>query len=267
MIRLISLIVSVMSLGVFTFDTTPAPTTPSEVVSEVIEEEVKVEFDTNILHVQFCGDTLPLHQATVAKRYQSAIQFYDHPSFQRSRANTKKKMKQIEIILKNYGIPSDFKYIPYIESAMNGNAVSPKGAGGYWQLMPATAQGLGLTVNDQIDERKDLVKSTKAAAKYLKWLYRELGDWTLVAAAYNAGPNKIIHRMDQQNKDNYFALRLNAETTKYVYRLVAVKEWVNRPDRSTEWSKMETVGKIASYVKRQRDAADVAQALLIASAR
>ena len=73
-----------MSLGVFTFDRTPAPTTPTEVVSEVIEE---YHFDTNILHVQFCGDTLPLHQATVAKRYQNAIQFYDHPSFQRSRAN------------------------------------------------------------------------------------------------------------------------------------------------------------------------------------
>lgn len=264
MIRFISLIVSVMSLGVFTFNRTPAPTTPTEVVSEVIEKEV---FDTNILHVQFCGDTLPLHQSTVAKRYQKAIQFYDHPSFQRSRANTKKKMKQIETILKNHGIPSDFKYIPYIESAMNGNAVSPKGAGGYWQLMPATAQGLGLTVNDQIDERKDLTKSTKAAAKYLKWLYRELGDWTLVAAAYNAGPNKIIHRMDQQNKDNYFALRLNAETSKYVYRLVAVKEWVNQPERSNEWSKVETVSNIASYLKRQREAADVAQALFIASAR
>ena len=150
---------------------------------------------------------------------------------------------------------------------MNGNAVSPKGAGGYWQLMPATAQGLGLVVNDEIDERKDLVKSTKAAAKYLKWLYRELGDWTLVAAAYNAGPNKIIHRMDQQNKDNYFALRLNAETTKYVYRLVAVKEWVNQPERSAEWSKVETVSKIASYIKRQHEAAEVAKALLIAQRR
>ena len=254
-----------MSLGVFTFDSIPAPTTPTEVVSEVIEKE---DFDTNILHVQFCGDTLPLHQSTVAKRYQTAIQFYNHPSFHRSRANTKKKMKQIEAILENYGIPSDFKYIPYIESAMNGNAVSPKGAAGYWQLMPATAQGLGLVVNDQTDERKDLIKSTKAAAKYLKWLYRELGDWTLVAAAYNAGPNKIIHRMDQQNKDNYFALRLNAETTKYVYRLVAVKEWVNQPERSIVWSKVETVSKIASYVKRQGEAAEViSKALLLASAR
>lgn len=252
-----------MSLGVFTLDTTPAPTTPSETVSEVIEKE---DFDTNILHVQFCGDTLPLHQATVAKRYQKAIQFYDHPSFKRSRANTNKKMKQIETILKKHGIPSDFKYIPYIESAMKADAVSPKGAGGYWQLMPATAQGLGLVVNDQIDERKDLVKSTNAAAKYLKWLYRELGDWTLVAAAYNAGPNKIIRRMDQQDKDNYFALKLNAETSKYVYKLVAVKEWASQPKRSNEWSKASTVSKIASYLKRQQ-AADVAQALLLASAR
>ena len=88
-----------------------------------------------------------------------------------------------------------------------------------------------------------------------------------MAAAYNAGPNKIIRRMDQQDKNNYFALRLNAETSKYVYKLVAVKEWVNQPKRSNEWSKVETVSKIASYLKRQQDAAVVAQALLIASAR
>ena len=119
--------------------------------------------------------------------------------------------------------------------------------------MPATAQGLGLVVNDTIDERKDLIKSTKAAAKYLKWLYRELGDWTMVAAAYNAGPNKIIRHMDYQNKDDYFDLRLNSETTKYVYRLVAVKEWTNQPERSTEWAKKGMVLRIAEYVKLQKE--------------
>jgi len=258
---------SLMSLGVFTFDRTDTNTPADEVTSEPTVTAVEPNFDLSILHVQFCGDTLPLHQSTVAKRYQNAVRFYDHPSFARSRAGSKKKMKQIETILKKQGIPSDFKYIPYIESAMKAEAVSPRGAAGYWQFMPVTAEGLGLVVNEKIDERKDLTKSTKAAAKYLKWLYNELGDWTLVAAAYNAGPNKIIHRMDQQNKDNYFALRLNGETTKYVYRLVAVKEWVNQPERSSTWAAEGTVTKVMTYMKRKREAAAVTQALLLASVR
>ena len=259
--------VSVMSLGVFTFDRTDPKTPIAEVASETALETVEPNFDLDILNVQFCGGTLPLHQSTVAKRYQNAVRFYDHPAFARSRAGAKKKMKQIEAILTKHGIPSDFKYVPYIESAMNGEAVSPKGAGGYWQFMPATAEGLGLVVNDQIDERKDLVKSTKAAAKYLRWLHNELGDWALVAAAYNAGPNRIIRRMDKQDKQDYFALRLNGETTKYVYRLVAVKEWVNQPERSSAWAKEGTVTKVMTYMKRKRAAEDVAQAMLLASAR
>ncbi len=239
-----------MSLGVFTFNHTVVPTPNSEVPSAVV---VDTDFDTNILHIEFCGDTLPLHQSLVAKRYQKAIQFYDHPSFGRSKKRIRKQIKLIEPVLKKYGIPSDFKYLPFIESGMNVDAVSPKGAVGYWQFMPATAQGLGLVVNDTIDERKDLMKSTRAAARYLKWLYRELGDWSLVAAAYNAGPNKIIRHMDRQDKDDYFSLRLNSETTQYVYRLVAVKEWTTEPERCGEWAKSETVSRIAKFVKQQKE--------------
>jgi membrane-bound lytic murein transglycosylase D len=250
MIRIFLMVVSLMSLGVFTFNHKAVPTSNPEVPSEVV---VDTNFDTDILHVDFCGDTLPLDQSLVAKRYQRAIQFYDHPSFSRAKKRIRKQIKLIEPVLEKHGIPSDFKYLPFVESGMNVNAVSPKGAVGYWQFMPATAQGLGLVVNDTIDERKDLMKSTRAAAKYLKWLYRELGDWSLVAAAYNAGPNKIIRHMDQQDKDNYFSLRLNSETTQYVYRLVAVKEWTSKPDRCTEWAKKETVSRIAEFVKQQKE--------------
>ncbi|TDB66063.1 lytic transglycosylase domain-containing protein [Arundinibacter roseus] len=253
MIRFLFIVVSIMSLGVFTFDHKAVPTSNSEVPSEVVAE---AEFDTNILHVQFCGDTLPLHLSQVAKRYQTAIKFYDHPSFQRTRSRARREMKLIEPILKKHGIPADFKYIPYIESAMNPEAVSPRGAAGYWQFMPATAQGLGLVVNDEVDERKDLIKSTKAAAKYLKWLYSQLGDWTLVAAAYNAGPNKIIRQMDLQDDDDYFDLKLSRETSKYVFRLVAVKEWTNRPEYCHEWTKTETLPRIARFMKQQKELAD-----------
>lgn len=239
-----------MSLGVFTFNHTDVLSSSSEKVSEVIED---AGFDTQILNVQFCGDTLPLKESLVAKRYQQAIQFYDHPSFSRLKARHKRQMKVIEPILEKYGIPSDFKYMPIIESSMNPKAVSPKGAAGYWQLMPATAEGLGLKVNGGVDERTDLIKSTHAAAKYLKWLYRELGNWTLVAAAYNAGPNRILRHMDQQKKDDYFSLILNKETTNYVYRLVAAKEWTNEPNRCEVWAEKNTVALIADFVERQQE--------------
>lgn len=252
-----------MSLGVFTFNHKVVPTSSPEDTSAVV---VDTDFNTEILHIEFCGDTLPLQQSLVAKRYQKAIQFYDHPSFNRSKKHIRKQAKLIEPVLKKYGIPSDFKYLPFIESGMNTQAVSPKGAAGYWQLMPATAQGLGLVVNDSIDERRDLRKSTIAAAKYLKWLYRELGDWSLVAAAYNAGPNKIIRHMDRQDKDDYFSLRLNSETTQYVYRLVAVKEWTNQPERCTEWAKQETVARVAKFVKQQKELVD-AQAIAMLNAK
>ena len=112
MIRVFLLVVSIMSLGVFTFNHTVVTTSNPEVASEVV---VDTDFDTNLLHVDFCGDTLPLHQSLVAKRYQQAIQFYDHPSFLRSKTRIRKQIKQIEPILKRYGIPSDFKYLPTLK--------------------------------------------------------------------------------------------------------------------------------------------------------
>ena len=135
----------------------------------------------------------------------------------------------IEKVLKQYGIPEDFKYLAVVESNLT-NAVSPAGAAGFWQLLPETARELGLEVNDQVDERYHFEKSTVAAAKYLRQAYKELGSWTMAAASYNMGLGGIKKQMVRQKAGNFYDLNLNAETGRYVYRILAMKTIMENPE-------------------------------------
>ncbi len=135
----------------------------------------------------------------------------------------------IEPILKRNGIPNDFKYIPVIETGFL-NLTSPAGAVGFWQFMEGTAKELGLEVNNQVDERYHVEKSTQAACDYFNKLYKELGSWTLVAAAYNMGPTAIKTQLSRQDAKNYYDLILNQETARYVFRIVAMKEIMQHPE-------------------------------------
>lgn len=135
----------------------------------------------------------------------------------------------IEPILKKHGIPDDFKYLAVIESRLNPWAVSPAGAVGVWQIMKNTGKELGLEINDEIDERYHIEKSTEAAATYLKKAYNKLGSWTLAAAAYNGGPNMISKQMTLQKENNYYNLLLGEETERYVFRILALKQIMNHP--------------------------------------
>lgn len=125
--------------------------------------------------------------------------------------------------LKKAGIPEDFKYLAVAESALRNVAYSSAGAAGIWQFMPSTAQGYGLTVNELVDERLNFEKATDAAISYLSDLYDNFGDWALVAAAYNRWGNGLVRDMSWQYQDNYFDLRLNNETSRYVFRIAAIK--------------------------------------------
>lgn len=129
----------------------------------------------------------------------------------------------METILKQYGIPDDFKYLAVIESGLV-NVVSPAGARGIWQFMPETAKMYSLEVNNQVDERYHLQKSTEAACKYLLDAKKKYGNWTLAAASYNAGMQGIQNRLDQQKSSNYYDLHLGEETSRYVFRIIAMKE-------------------------------------------
>jgi len=128
----------------------------------------------------------------------------------------------IEPILKREGIPADFKYLAVAESGLQ-NVISPAGAKGFWQFMKKTAIEFGLEVNKEVDERYHLEKATEAACQYLKNAKEKYGSWTLAAASYNAGMNKISKELERQKADNYYDLLLTEETARYVPRIIAIK--------------------------------------------
>jgi len=136
----------------------------------------------------------------------------------------------IEPILAAHGIPDDFKYLAVIESDLM-NRVSPRGAAGFWQFMRATAPDYGLEVSAEVDERYHLEKATAAACKYLLEAYRAFGNWTMAAASYNMGRGGLSAQATQQKSNNYYDLFLNDETSRFIFRIVAVKIIMSDPKK------------------------------------
>ena len=136
----------------------------------------------------------------------------------------------VEPILKKYGVPDDFKYLLVAESGMT-NVVSPSGAVGYWQFMERTAKKYGLIINNEVDQRYDIIASTQAACRYLLDAYNELGSWTLAAASYNSGKSYIKRQLARQKVDNFYDLAVNVETGRYIYRILAFKLILSNPQK------------------------------------
>lgn len=136
----------------------------------------------------------------------------------------------IEKILVKNKLPTDFKYVAMVESNFK-NVVSSKDAVGYWQLKESTAKELGLEVNEEVDQRLDPIKSTHAACKFFKQAHRQFNSWTITAAAYNRGMGGIQRALNNQEKSGYYDLELNEETSKYLYKLLAVKDLVEHPKK------------------------------------
>ncbi|MFZ1677687.1 MAG: lytic transglycosylase domain-containing protein [Saprospiraceae bacterium] len=136
----------------------------------------------------------------------------------------------IEPILKQYGIPEDFKYLSVAESNLR-MATSPSGAKGFWQFMEEAGKGYGLEINSEVDERYHVEKSTEAACKFILHLKQKFGSWTLAAAAYNMGEAGITKRLEEQKANNYYDLNLNEETSRYIFRIIAIKEIMNNPKK------------------------------------
>ena len=139
----------------------------------------------------------------------------------------------IERYLKAYNLPDELKYLTVLESAMNPNAISSVGAVGLWQLMPATARRFGLVINNQIDERRDIHKSTQAALKYLTFLHELLGDWTLAAAAYNCGGGGVQKAMKLGQGNDFWTIRdfFPTQTQHYIERLASAVYVMNYYDQ------------------------------------
>jgi hypothetical protein len=136
----------------------------------------------------------------------------------------------IERILLENGIPDDFKYLAVAESGLR-HARSGADACGFWQFRKLAAKEYGLEVNNEIDERYHVEKSTEAACKYLKWLKSKFGTWTDASAAYNVGPTNYKKEMSTQREQSFYDMNLNEETGRYVFRLIALKDIMQEPER------------------------------------
>lgn len=174
--------------------------------------------------LEFAGENVPLDLYYVREGLdrELLVNTYWHSNTLLLLKRTGRFFPMIEPVLKKNGIPDDFKYLALIESGLM-NVVSPSNAAGLWQFLDKTGQQFGLEVTDQVDERYHYTKSTEAACKYLNDAYKKYRNWTLSAASYNAGQGRISKETEKQKTNNYYDLYLNQETSRYIYRILALK--------------------------------------------
>ena len=246
MLRDLSLFISIATLvilfGYITYNGLPKPLGGDLISDEAVameDENVEEDFQAfaavsiDLPHeASFAGEPAPLDMPDVMESFDKELQIntYLHSNtlFLIKRAN--RWLPQIDSILEKNGIPSDFKYLPLIESALL-NDVSPKEAVGFWQILKTSGKELGLEITKEVDQRYDPMKATEAACKYLRKAYAKFGSWTLAAASYNRGMGGISRSLEDQRVHSYYDLYLNDETSRYVFRILAIKEIVEHPEQ------------------------------------
>lgn len=178
------------------------------------------------------GEKVPLENFEVYERVdrELVVNTYWHSSTILALKRAARWFPVIESILKKNNVPVDFKYLAVAESNLE-NVVSPAGATGFWQFIKSAAVEYGLEMNDEVDERYDVEKSTEAACRYLKDAYSKYGSWTMAAAAYNAGMNGITKWSSIQKTNNYYNLTLGIETSRYIARIAAIKIIMENPQK------------------------------------
>lgn len=181
--------------------------------------------------ISFAGEDVPMNHLGVKEglEQEMLVNTYWQSQTMLIMKRAHRYFPLIESILKQDSIPDDFKYLALAESGL-GYKVSNAGAAGFWQLMKSTAKAYGLTINKDVDERYNLVKSTEAACRYFNDAYSELHNWTLVAASYNMGLAGIEREIQNEKENNYYNLSLNLETSRYIYRILAFKQLLTHPE-------------------------------------
>ena len=181
----------------------------------------------------FCGDKVSFDRIDMAERMDRELTGIVYGQTLSSiiikRAN-RYFPRLIEILKKN-NMPEDLIYLAVAESSLDINALSPAKAAGIWQFIAATGKQYGLEVNDDVDERYDPEKETVAACKYLRNAYSKYGNWATVCASYNAGTGKISSELSSQRVNTSFDLRLVSETSRYVFRIMSYKIFLENPKR------------------------------------
>lgn len=182
--------------------------------------------------VTFAGERMPLENFDTRESLDRELltSAYRHSSTILIIKKANRYFPVIEKILRENGIPDDFKYLVAAESEFN-NVVSPAGATGFWQIMAATGREAGMEINNVIDERYHLVKSTGFACDFIRKSYEKYGNWTLAAASYNGGRASVDEQIGIQKQNNYYDLLLNEETARYIFRVVAYKLVITDPGR------------------------------------
>lgn len=182
--------------------------------------------------ITFCDENVPIQYFDVYESLDREIlvNTYWQSQFLLYLKRANRYFPIIEPILKKNGVPDDFKYLTIAESGLT-QVTSPSGAGGFWQFMKPTAEKYNLEINEEVDERFHIEKSTQAACMYLNDMYKKFGSWSLVAAGYNMGEGGLEKQMNNQKVKSYFDLYLNDETARYTYRIIAIKLIFEHPEK------------------------------------
>jgi membrane-bound lytic murein transglycosylase D len=179
----------------------------------------------NMNTLSFCGERVPLENQEVRERFEKELllSIWDRPQVILWLKRSRRYLPHIEKMLKENRMPEDLKYLAIAESALRPHVGSRKGAMGFWQFMAETGRKNGLIIDKNIDERRNLFASTRAAATYFKALYQSMGSWTLAAAAYNMGEQGLTAEIMVQHTRDYYRLYLPLETQRFIFRILSVK--------------------------------------------
>lgn len=229
-LSIIAIILSALTLSMQIFIFATDKTNDDEIYTQALKNDYRIYSPVLPDTLKFAGEKVPLNIYYVREGLDREIlsNMYWHTNTILNMKRAYRFFPIIEPILKKNGIPDDFKYLAVIESNLM-NVTSPAKAQGYWQFIKATGKKYGLEINEEIDMRNSLEASTEAACKFLKALYNQFGSWTLAAAAYNCGENGLQRQLNLQEVNNYYDLRLNSETARYVYRIMAMKLIMQNP--------------------------------------
>ncbi len=183
--------------------------------------------------LDFCGEPAPIETMDARERLERELllMLWDRDQTIMWLKRASRYMPYIQTVLKEQRLPDDLKYIPVVESSLRALAGSPKGAMGYWQFIKDTGERYGLTISEELDERRNMAASTRSALAYLKKLYGDFGSWTLAAAAYNMGEAGLKNEIFLQDSNNFYDLYLYQETQRYVFRILAAKLILSNPEQ------------------------------------
>ena len=197
-----------------------------------VNEDLQFQSPKVPRYVVFAGDTVRFDRSDLYERMdRELIAFtYSHTNSLLMLKRSERYFRQVEPILKQYGIPDDLKYLMAIESNLSPKALSTAGAAGLWQFTKTTGREFGLVIDNEVDERYNIEKETAVACQLLKRAYAKYGDWMTVAASYNAGQGGISRRLADQKQKSAMDLLLLEETSRYMFRVLTAKLFFEKPE-------------------------------------